>query len=551
MRAAHEDNRKRVKTWKPKTKTGCRTCRVRRIKCDEAKPFCRRCVSTGRQCDGYEVQDALTRKSSSASPVRLLIEDPSLLIGTAEEREFFHFFQVHTACEFTGFFDSSVFVNGTLQASQFRPEIRHALTALGAMHQKFLSGHTTVVPDDPSDLQIRFALQQCNQSLTHIRQQTVVKAEIETMLTLCMLYFSFACLQGHQATGLAHLRHALYMLAEMQTGQSPSFESHPLTVGSIRGAFIGLDSMARALLPDVNLKDWITLPGAAVNPQEPPEIFHSLAEAEACSEANFNGLLSSLQEISHTPPSQELVRLAIDKHKDFSARFRKFGLALESYVDKELHNLDFRQKKTVSMLRLYRSIASSTLAILSQSPMYGEVAWDNVVPSFTSIVDCAARILGETCVDELAATVFCTPGIREQYPNECDEYCAEARRIMDISKRPPSFSCRFGVVFPLYLVAARCREPLLRRKALGLMLHYPRREGLWDGVLAARLAFECMCLEEDAVPGPVTCAKDIPEECRIKGVAIHYTGPRQAEAEMRTTAEHKLNKPGVKRFVTW
>ncbi|RTE72658.1 hypothetical protein BHE90_012920 [Fusarium euwallaceae] len=32
---------------------GCITCRIRRVKCDEKKPSCRRCTSTGRKCDGY------------------------------------------------------------------------------------------------------------------------------------------------------------------------------------------------------------------------------------------------------------------------------------------------------------------------------------------------------------------------------------------------------------------------------------------------------------------------------------------------------------------
>ncbi len=33
--------------------TGCLTCRIRKVKCDEGKPTCARCTSTGRTCDGY------------------------------------------------------------------------------------------------------------------------------------------------------------------------------------------------------------------------------------------------------------------------------------------------------------------------------------------------------------------------------------------------------------------------------------------------------------------------------------------------------------------
>ncbi|CAI6335536.1 unnamed protein product [Periconia digitata] len=36
-----------------KSKTGCITCRIRKVKCDEKKPSCKRCISTGRTCDGY------------------------------------------------------------------------------------------------------------------------------------------------------------------------------------------------------------------------------------------------------------------------------------------------------------------------------------------------------------------------------------------------------------------------------------------------------------------------------------------------------------------
>ncbi|GAP87735.1 putative C6 zinc finger domain-containing protein [Rosellinia necatrix] len=33
---------------------GCNTCRVRRVKCDNTKPFCKKCIDYGRECGGYE-----------------------------------------------------------------------------------------------------------------------------------------------------------------------------------------------------------------------------------------------------------------------------------------------------------------------------------------------------------------------------------------------------------------------------------------------------------------------------------------------------------------
>lgn len=39
-----------------KSTSGCKTCKIRRIKCDETHPACHRCTSTGRKCDGYAAQ---------------------------------------------------------------------------------------------------------------------------------------------------------------------------------------------------------------------------------------------------------------------------------------------------------------------------------------------------------------------------------------------------------------------------------------------------------------------------------------------------------------
>ncbi|KAH3663620.1 hypothetical protein OGAPHI_005021 [Ogataea philodendri] len=47
-----KDRRKRV--VRKRTRTGCLTCRRRRIKCDERKPFCYNCEKSRKVCAGYE-----------------------------------------------------------------------------------------------------------------------------------------------------------------------------------------------------------------------------------------------------------------------------------------------------------------------------------------------------------------------------------------------------------------------------------------------------------------------------------------------------------------
>ncbi|GAB7346037.1 hypothetical protein MBLNU457_4806t1 [Dothideomycetes sp. NU457] len=42
-----------TRSSKKRTKSGCLTCRKRRIKCDEARPICQNCIKSKRHCDGY------------------------------------------------------------------------------------------------------------------------------------------------------------------------------------------------------------------------------------------------------------------------------------------------------------------------------------------------------------------------------------------------------------------------------------------------------------------------------------------------------------------
>ncbi|KAH8693207.1 hypothetical protein BGW36DRAFT_386136 [Talaromyces proteolyticus] len=56
---------KKTRAGKPKVRTGCQTCKVRRVKCDEQKPFCLRCRNLNLQCQGYPAPIARRRKKTS------------------------------------------------------------------------------------------------------------------------------------------------------------------------------------------------------------------------------------------------------------------------------------------------------------------------------------------------------------------------------------------------------------------------------------------------------------------------------------------------------
>jgi hypothetical protein len=55
---------KRHKRYAPKVRTGCLTCKKRRVKCDETKPKCLKCLNSDYQCNGYAPPKAWVFESS-------------------------------------------------------------------------------------------------------------------------------------------------------------------------------------------------------------------------------------------------------------------------------------------------------------------------------------------------------------------------------------------------------------------------------------------------------------------------------------------------------
>ncbi|KAG5983750.1 hypothetical protein E4U55_007278, partial [Claviceps digitariae] len=70
--SASNNSKPRQKRWAPKVTTGCKTCRARRVKCDETKPYCKQCITRGRWCEYAAAAPAKTAntKNGGGGPVK-------------------------------------------------------------------------------------------------------------------------------------------------------------------------------------------------------------------------------------------------------------------------------------------------------------------------------------------------------------------------------------------------------------------------------------------------------------------------------------------------
>ncbi|KAJ2979327.1 hypothetical protein NUW58_g7225 [Xylaria curta] len=183
---------RRVRTSKPKVKTGCNNCKQRRIKCDEKRPACTHCVRSKKECSGYPPpprskiyeEKLIAPKPSSRlelapaprsqlipqlatvfpapwsmrdiTPPKtpkfdsVVLHQPSIIPFDSREGQYFQLFRDYTASELSGFFDSSFWTRRVLQECHSEESIRHAVVALGALY-KTLEKMSESPPGSPSD----------------------------------------------------------------------------------------------------------------------------------------------------------------------------------------------------------------------------------------------------------------------------------------------------------------------------------------------------------------------------------------------------------------
>ena len=69
-RVVHAPQKVRIKQCAPKTRSGCLTCRKRRIKCDETRLHCERCIKARKRCHCRGTPNTMSTQCSLHTPLR-------------------------------------------------------------------------------------------------------------------------------------------------------------------------------------------------------------------------------------------------------------------------------------------------------------------------------------------------------------------------------------------------------------------------------------------------------------------------------------------------
>ena len=493
------DKRKRKSA--PKSRTGCITCRsvehqtsaytgclqlrlspnnhhrIRHVRCDAQKPACSRCLKSGRRCDGYSIDG----RRPDQDPLQIVHWQPNTLTlhrisvditGNQKERRAFHFFRENSAAEFPGFFESSFWGRLVLQACHAEPSIRHAVMALGSLHETVQQGEWT--PLESGRSYDPFALQQCNKAIGHLNQNigSDEHHSKEMLLMSCALFICFESLQGNYESALSHMQYGLQIFRDWQAeANRPSlpamaitFQHHQSVDSELVQMFSRLN-MQPLFFPDTHLFSIDFVKQDVRVPIDPvPGVFTNLKEARNCLDNCMSyELQSSVTAYLNRQGSENNSDEGPPQALTTRHLLPQWSAAFDAFMIKAGPSPRPKDLQGAMLLEIQYKCAK---ILLSVGMPLRETAFDAFGTLFESIIS-------------MATSFILKSGSR------------------GTSERTCHVSFETGLVPPLYFTATRCRDSWIRRQALSLLSSTPRLECIWNSEMLSKIAERLILIEEE------------------------------------------------------
>ncbi|KAK2053746.1 hypothetical protein LY76DRAFT_638853 [Colletotrichum caudatum] len=221
---------KRSVEGRAKVKTGCKTCRIRKVKCDERKPLCHKCVNTGRNCDGYESPFIFHTGQSYQKPHVGGLQ-PHAALRTV--RPAMVEIDPRDICRLNRYFSTKTMLGvelacdeeagQILHASLTSPPVRHAVSSLGALRQDLEvsgDGPASAAQQTPGR---RYGLQQYNMALRGLASNLSCPGPHgpRSALLCCQIFISIEQVRKNYAAMAQHIVRGLRIMREC--GARPRF----------------------------------------------------------------------------------------------------------------------------------------------------------------------------------------------------------------------------------------------------------------------------------------------------------------------------------------
>ncbi|CAG9981784.1 unnamed protein product [Clonostachys byssicola] len=459
-----------------RTKTGCISCRIRRVKCDETKPQCLRCQSAKRTCDGYlspdkkmsrrQLLDALSNSSIVGPASEVLAANDKCLpllpgpsppftgqqasssaSSSPQDVKYFDHFRRATAPNTDAFIPSMFWGQDLLQLAHDEPAMWHATLAVGALHRRWELNS----PGEEMDTLIRHAT-------VHYGKAMALASTLDSrnkVLALGLPLIAAANMLGLWSESHMHILSSFRIMAEAQSSAFDDVEKR------IAATLTRMDMQSFTLSDSASPYPFAQSAAVrGINQVLGDGLFHSYSQAASTLFDIIRQLMvndrnywdGGMDDVSYRAVNDQ-VRLDLEHFERMMTKF-------------EARRHDFLDEHAAISIRVYHA----WLRFIFRTKLSGpEVRHDDCLGYFQLIA---------TLVH-----IF----VERRGGNNANE--AES---LQLSLEP-------AVVLPLFDAAKRCRHPALRRHILNLMKRMNRHEGMWRSDGAAVAISSLMYVEEEGL----------------------------------------------------
>jgi hypothetical protein len=461
----------------------------------------------------------------------------------------------------TEFFDSELWSRTVLQISHHEPAIKHGILALSVMHEWYEGTQSMSAINSQS-----FAFVQYMQAIKHSNQLLTAhqegKASLEVVLIACLIFTSYENLAGNFRAAAMHLRNGLRILD--QNKHSICVRTDAIR-GAIANSLYRFDLEAMTFSDNASRYDYVLDQGPAC-PQIPNNYTNNNTARD-----DLVGLLRCMMWLSgvgdqYPRASEHPEWLRV--HREMTSALKQWDTAFASYQEKTYLQSQTDPKIYAGNTLLKMSAIILRVVMGSGSGAVTEMAWDPFLDSFRAIVDLAETIpllrpppQHSAAAPQASSSSSGGPRLIAPNPVTAPSNLPSSSstvvfslksnptipkpatwNVHDVPRNPQQVASHFSPSFelspivPLFIVACRCRDPVIRRRAIALLLSYRRREGVWDSLGAGMVAAQCMKREEKLDPDQtldldnvakflerstsVNQCSDVPESARVKDIMV-------------------------------
>ncbi|OHF03787.1 C6 zinc finger protein [Colletotrichum orchidophilum] len=461
-----------VRASKPKVRSGCVTCKLRRVKCDEGKPACAACLKYQGHCGGYKASKTqpsklpppknrlLFPKQPKNQVLDVVLIEPnysSLVFSSQREKDHFDYGLSFTNAALM--FRSDLLTQIIPQLSWNDPAIKHAALAIGAAALGATTREQRLLGRGKFDTD---ALFHYTKSM-NILYSTPMSPE-RTLLA-CLLFITFESFRGNKAAGLNHISHGSRILDQCRQAQIA--EPSPL----LEEVMIGFQHLS--------LQSW-THGGA--HPKETKNRVPWCCRGRKTRYA-VEEMPATFETLEAARRWWNVVRHHVEHHAPLYTGFVVEG-STAPVPEKPPH--EYSSPSAQARVRSFVGLTDAWHLAFQPLAVKAEVHKKTNPASYYkalslrvhylylwSVVRCA----GWTDVEE---TKRITPAFMDIISMSRQLLEAHDAGQRDGSEPAEVFTIEDGPTWPLCTVFLMCTMPGVRQAIVQLLKDFPRRDGLWD-----------------------------------------------------------------------